>query len=135
MTFTYNLASSDPATLNVSLVRLELGDTTDGSGVRPDNSNLTDEELAVWLAREEDDVLRAAAAACEALSRMWANAADLAIGPRHEALGAVSERWATAAMRLRRRRGGTGSSFSTGFTRSDGYADASGLSDYVAGVS
>lgn len=131
MTFTYNLASTDGDTLNIAKVRLELGDTTSGSGVRPDGSNLGDEEIAVWLDREADDVMRATAAACEALSRQWATIADITVGPRREALGKVAERYAERAEQLREQYGGLTKVFTAGFNRQDGYHDQRILSDYT----
>jgi hypothetical protein len=46
MSFTY-----DPADLSTGLakLRLAIGDTTEGAGVRPDGSNFSDEELQVFL--------------------------------------------------------------------------------------
>ena len=71
MTFTYDLASADADEVAISKVRLELGDTVSGTGVRPSNANLTDEEIAVWLEDEDDHIMRTVARACEALARMW----------------------------------------------------------------
>ena len=94
MTFTYSLST------DTGKVRLEIGDVTSGAGVRPDGSNLQDEELAVWLSRE-GSVMRAAAAACEALSRQWAIVANTASGPLREDAGAVAGEWAKRAKELR----------------------------------
>jgi hypothetical protein len=94
MSFTYNLAT------DTGKVRLEVGDVTNGAGVRPDGSNLEDEELAVWLTRE-GSVMRAAAAACEALSRQWAAVANTSSGPLREDSGEVAGKWAHRAKELR----------------------------------
>lgn len=94
MTFTYSL------TTDTGKVRLEIGDVTSGAGVRPDGSNLQDEEIAVWLARE-DTVMQAVAAACEALSRQWAAVANTASGPLREDAGEVAGKWAQRAKELR----------------------------------
>lgn len=94
MSFTYDL------TTDTGKCRLELGDVTADVGVRPDGSNLQDEELAVWLTRE-GGVMRAVAAACEALSRQWAMVADTSSGPLSESAGAVAGRWAERAKELR----------------------------------
>ena len=46
MSFTY---SSTSLTTNLAKVRLAIGDTTSGTGPRPDSSNFTDEELNVFI--------------------------------------------------------------------------------------
>lgn len=97
MTFTYDLAAEDAAEKNIARVRLELGDTIQNAGVRPDGSNLTDEELAVWLADEDDDIMNTVARACSALSNMWTNVANLTVGPRREELGQIAQGWADRA--------------------------------------
>ncbi len=125
MTFTYDLSSSDETELAISKVRLELGDTDSTMGVRPSGSNLTDEEISIWLSEEEDHVMRATARACEALARMWATVANTTIGPRKEELGKVSAEWAKQGKSLRDTYGGTTSSaFSVGVVREDGYSQA-----------
>ena len=115
MAFTYDL------TTDTGKVRLELGDTTAGAGIRPDGSNLQDEEIAVWLSRE-GDVMRAVAAACEALSRQWSTIADTQSGPLSESAGAVAGKWAERGKALRGTYGygaETGSAFVGGFIRED----------------
>ncbi len=99
MAFTYDLST------DVGLVRLELGDTAQ-PGIKPDGGNLSDEEIALWLGRE-GSVMRAVAAACEALSRSWAAVASISIGPRKEDLGNVSKTWADRAASLRSQHGNT----------------------------
>lgn len=98
MSFSY-----DPDT-DIGVIRLELGDTTIGTGVKPDSGNLSNEELQVWLDRE-GDVMRAVAAACEALARMWSGVADVSIGPRSESLGRVADQWRNRAQELRKTHG------------------------------
>lgn len=94
MTFTYDLASVNATLLLISKVRLEIGDNVSGAGVRPDGSNLTDEEITLWLTAESDDVLLASARACSALSRMWAIVAvSETVGPRKTEMGNVSARF------------------------------------------
>lgn len=126
--FSYDLASANPAIVRISRVRLEIGDELEGAGVRPDERNLSDEEIAVWLAAEDDVPLRAAAAACEALSRIWARVANLTVGQRKEDLAAVAAAWAARGKELRGQVGGGGGDggtfgFSSGWTRDDGYAE------------
>jgi hypothetical protein len=124
MNFTYDLSSSDTDKLNISKVRLEIGDTVLGSGVKPDGSNLLDDEIAIWLDREDDDVMRAVAAACEALARYWAGAADIAVGPRRESLSQIAKGYAERAKELRQIHGGTAEgAFSAGVIRVDGFSD------------
>lgn len=97
MTYTYDLAAEDPATLNISMVRLELGDNIQNVGVRPDGSNLTDEEIAVWLEKAENDIDAAIGRACAALAKMWTNVANITVGPRREDLGQIAKGWADRA--------------------------------------
>jgi hypothetical protein len=94
MSFTYDL------TTDTGKVRLELGDTTADTGIRPDGSNLQDEEIAVWLSRE-GGVMRTVAAACEALARQWSIIADTSSGPLSESAGAVAGKWAERGKGLR----------------------------------
>lgn len=117
MAFTNDLAT------DIGQVRLEIGDrdATPGNGVQPDGTNFSDEEIQVWLTRE-GTVGRAAAAACEALARIWARAVDTRSGPLSQSYSQVSERYALQAKQLRERYGGDGCAFSTGFARNDGFA-------------
>ncbi|PJF23612.1 MAG: hypothetical protein CUN56_00165 [Phototrophicales bacterium] len=57
---------------DIGKVRLFIGDTTDGKGVKPDGSNFTDAEITAFLNMEDNSVHKATAAAFEALSAMWA---------------------------------------------------------------
>ena len=98
MTFTYNLASTDEDLLNISRVRLELGDTVQGTGVRPDGTNLTDEEILYWLGEEDSDIDATVARAAGALSKMWTIASkSITVGPRREEFGDVAKAWADRA--------------------------------------
>jgi hypothetical protein len=95
MSFTYDLST------NVGMVRIALGDSTEGSGVRPDGTNLSDEELTHFLTLEGNDVDRATARACEVLATQWAGYADLTVGPRSEKLSQIAARYAERAKGLR----------------------------------
>jgi hypothetical protein len=117
MIFTYSLST------DTGKVRLELGDTSTTMGVRPGGTNLTDEEIAVWLAAESNDVGRTTARACEMLSRDWAKAATISVGPRSVQYGAVAKEWADRAAALRAQYGGGNTAFSVGFDRVDGYSE------------
>ena len=94
MSFSYDL------TTDIGVVRLELGDTTPDAGVKPDGTNLSNEELQVWLTRE-GGVMLAVAAACEALARQWSGVANLTVGPRSEQADTVAAKWSTRASELR----------------------------------
>ncbi len=94
MAFSYDLTTS------VGQVRLALGDTISGSGVRPDGGNFTDAEIAYFIAQESSLDL-AVGRACDVLATQWANVADLAVGPRKESLGQVAQRYAERAATLR----------------------------------
>jgi hypothetical protein len=124
MTFTYDLANADPDIALISRVRLEIGDTVEDDGVTPSGSNLSDEEIAILLAREGGE-MRATAAACELLSRQWSRVANIAVGPRREDLGKVAEDWRKSAAEIRERYGyASGGRVSvSGLTRVDGYSD------------
>lgn len=100
-TFTYDLASADATKVLISKVRLEIGDSVEGAGVRPDGRNLSDEEISYWLTEESDVFLLAAARACDALSRAWANYVNTTAGKLKEELDTVSAKYATAAADLR----------------------------------
>ena len=117
MSFTYLLTD------NVGKVRLEIGDTVSGSGVRSNGTNLTDEEITVWLTAESSNVMQAAARACEMLARDWAKASSIALGPRREQLSDVARAWGRQAKELRSQygSGSLGSGIASGFYQ--GYAD------------
>lgn len=129
MTFTYSLASSDDATVRIAKVRLELGDTAYGLGVKPDNSNFSDEEIAVWLEEESNHVMHTVVRACDVLARLWSNVATLTEGPRKEEFGKVTDNWTKQAQTLREQygnpagNGSTGSAFAVGSARVDGYSE------------
>lgn len=127
MTFTYDLTATGDDLL-VSKVRLEIGDTVNGTGVLPGAANLTDEEIQVLLDREDDDVMRATAAACELLARHWSRRADIAVGPRKESFSQVAASWREEAKRLRAVHGSEAGeqTFSIGFDRHDAYSVATG---------
>lgn len=129
MAFSYDLASSDATTLAVSKVRLEIGDTVANAGVLPSGGNLSDEEITIWLTDEDNNVMRTAARACEALARHWSPVGSYSSGSRREDLGKVAKEWSDKAIELRKTYGGSsGSTFSVQPGRSDGYADAAATS-------
>jgi hypothetical protein len=95
--FSYDLTTA------VGQVRLAIGDTSSstGAGVRPDGTNLTDTEITYFLTTEGDDVELATARASETLAMMWANLADLQVGPRRESLSQIAARYAERAAAVR----------------------------------
>jgi hypothetical protein len=120
MTFTYDIIG------DIGKIRLYTGDVTEGTGVRVDGSNFSDEELSLLLNQEDNDWRRAVAAVCEILSTEWARVADVTVGPRKETLSGVSKRYAALASTFRSTYGGggTGTSFAVGLKREDGYSEA-----------
>ena len=98
MTFTYDLSETDADLLLVSKVRLELGDTVSGSGIRPGGLNLSDEEILHWLSEEDDDIDSVAGRAALALANMWASAAvSETVGSHSVNYGKISDLWAKRA--------------------------------------
>lgn len=121
MTFTYSIGD------DIGKIRLYTGDVVEGTGVRNDGSNFSDEELLLLLDQEEDDWRRVVAAVCEILAIDWARVADVTVGPRKETLSGVSKRYAAMAESFRSQYGGGGGSntaFSVGLDREDGYSEA-----------
>ena len=94
MTFTYVL------TTDVGKLRLKLGDRTSGSGLRPDGTNFSDEELQVFL-DEEDTVGGALALACETLANEWTTWADLQTQPISESFSQIAAGWSERAQQAR----------------------------------
>lgn len=124
MTFSYDLDE------DIGKLRLEIGDTVIDIGVKPDETNFTDEELN-YLLTEEGSIGRAAARACEILARMFAPLVDLAVGPQREKLGDVHDHWMEQAATLRAEHGGgSARTVSVGVIPKDGYSKAA-PSDYV----
>ena len=116
MTWTYDIDT------NVGKVRLQIGDDTEDSGVRPDGSNFSDEELQTFLDRE-GSVMRATAGLCETLALQYARMADLRVGPRSESLSQIGKGYERRAGLLRQMYGGGARAFSVGVIKQDGYSD------------
>ncbi len=98
--FTYNLGSSDETIARIAEVRLEIGDTQQNAGVKPDGTNFTDQEIEHWLSKADNDIDQTVALACRALSRLWTMVANTTSGPRKEELGKVADGWASRASEL-----------------------------------
>ena len=122
MAFTYALGSTNPDTLALSQVRLELGDQVEGNGVLPSGGNFQDEEIAYYLTANSDDISATVAALAGVLSRQWAVVADVQVGPRKESSSQVSLRWASIAGEGGGVTGADGTSFVTTLGRVDGYS-------------
>jgi len=116
MTYTYRIGT------DIGKIRLQLGDDTEESGVRPDGGNFSDEELQTYLDRE-GSVMRATAGLCETLALQYARMADLRVGPRSESLSQIAEAYEKRAAQLRAAYGGAAAGFAVGVTRVDGYSD------------
>jgi len=100
MAFTY-----DPANLKTSVLdrlRLELGDTEQGNGVKPNGGNLQNEELQVLIDEAGGDFYTAAAKACRLLATHWARFADVSAGKVREAASQVSARYVERAREYER---------------------------------
>lgn len=127
MTFTYDLTEADADLLLISQVRLELGDTVSGSGVRPNNVNLSDEELWSWLESESYDIQRTVGRAAMALSNMWASApTSKSAGPYSVSYKDISNAWAKRASELGVEVGGIagfGGLQSSSLRKVDGYSE------------
>lgn len=118
-------------TTEIGQVRLELGDDNAAAGVLPDGSNLSDEQVTLYLARE-GSVMRAVAGICEMLATRWAAVADLHVGPRRESYSQISKQYAARAATLRERYGDSEAwldgLLSVPVRREDGYGAA--VSEY-----
>lgn len=133
MSFTYDLTASGTA-LAVAEMRLELGDTTDGAGVRPGSANFSDEELLSFYGRNASNVLLGAAAAARANAAAYASKVSTQAGPLRKEWQQAAQAWRAqaAALEARATAGGAASiysSFSSGFRRQDGYAYRAGTVD------
>lgn len=130
MTFTYDLTETGDLLL-ISKVRLELGDTVSGSGVRPGSVNLSDEEILIWLDDEGNDIIQTVGRAALALSNMWASAAvSKSAGPYSVNYGKVSDVWAKRAAEIQVTVGGVigGGLQASALKKTDGYSDWNGVS-------
>lgn len=87
MAFTYDISSADANEKIVSQIRLEVGDTSQERGVKPEGGNYTDEELLHIYEVEGESIGRAAARICEQLANAWSSVPRTMFGslfdPRH----------------------------------------------------
>src|SRR3990167_2969456 len=110
MTFTY---SSTSVTTALAKTRLEIGDTDSSAAL------FTDEELDVYLDNRSDNVLLAAADACDALASRFARAYDFSTDGQSFKRGSMSAMWAARADALLRRSTGVAT---MDVTKIDGYS-------------
>lgn len=110
MTFTYSGTAIDS---DLARVRLELGDTLEAEAL------FTDEELQVFLDRE-NGVLLAAAAACDTLVRRFARAYDFETDGQRFSRSQMHKAYLSTSIELRQRAAGV---VSNATTRIDGYSD------------
>lgn len=108
MSFTYDLANS------VGQIRLEIGDENiDPAGICPDGKNFSDEEITYFYTAEGQNIGRAAARACEILSRKYAPLpTTFRLGPETEEMMA-SEYFSLLAQKLRQTYGQSAASANT----------------------
>lgn len=108
MSFTYKLTSNDGDESIVAKIRLEIGDESEGKGVKPDGENFTDEELLFFYDEEDNNHGRAVAKALEVLSAQWSRAPRTMFGslvdPRH-----IAKSFRATARDLRQQHGYTSS--------------------------
>lgn len=122
MSFTYDFAV-DAA---VSRVRLAIGDTVFGSGIKPDGTNFSDEEIRAILSETNDDIDAATYVFLKSLANMWGTYVDITIGPRKESLSDIAFHYAKRASEMGKQTGLSAKSYSTLLSRVDGYSEAVG---------
>lgn len=104
-------------------LRLNIGDTVENSGPKPNGGNFSDNEIA-FILTDEGSVGRATARCYEILSTIWAHYADTKIDPRDEKLSQISKQYMAWAKEKRAQYGYSTSTISSGFvTRVDGNSD------------
>ena len=120
MTFTYlgTLAT------DLDNVRFNIGDITDGTGIRPSGANFTDEEINGLVTRE-GSWQRATAAIYETLAAEYARFVNLTLGPRREDMSDAAKMYKDLAKKWRAEYGSVSvtRAGSQSFIRVDGYSD------------
>lgn len=111
MTFTY---SSTSVTTALAKCRLEIGDTDSASAL------FTDEELDVYLDARADNVLQAAADACDALATRFSRYYDFQTDSQRFDRSQMVKAYQDRAKELRRRASGISTLTPT---RIDGFSD------------
>ncbi len=118
MSFTYfgNLST------NLDKVRFYIGDKVEDTGVQPDGTNFTDEEIEGVLATE-GSWQRAVAGIFETLALMYSPQVDFKLGPRAESRSQRSEAYAAQGATWRKKFGTGARATGRALTRTDGYSD------------
>jgi len=130
MTFTYDSSSLTTA---VAKIRLELGDTRELAGLRPDGENFSDEELTFFYGDEDSSVIQAVARCCEVLSREYAAYAGFqALSESSGEYNRKSEQFAKRAAEIREQ---TGDAFGIDDPQAGGRVASSSPSTRVDGYS
>ena len=130
MPITYDLSTSGTA-LVISRIRLDIGDTVNGSGVRVDGGNFSDVELMDMYGREGSSQPSASAKACEVLAVEWARKGNTTAGPLRKEYASVSASYRALAKDFRET-AGVGGAATAGagiMRRADGYAYRAGSVD------
>lgn len=99
-------------------IRVLIGDTIEGEGVKPGGGNFSDDELAYFLA-QGGSVRIGAALACESLAWQWNVHPDFAADGLQVKRNQVAQGWWRAALRFRQQSGAT----SQTVTRRDAYSE------------
>jgi len=73
MTVTYRLESPDLNEAAIAQIRLEVGDTSEERGIKPDGTNYQDDEIIYIYNLEGKNVGRAAAKICEQMATAWSS--------------------------------------------------------------
>lgn len=104
--FTYRLDSADLREQNIAKIRLEVGDTSEERGIKPDGENYSDTEIFYLFTEEDESIGRAAARVCEQQATAWSSVPRTMFGslfdPRH-----VGRNFMRQAEKLRRQYGYT----------------------------
>ncbi len=122
MTFTYNVTPST----DLDLIRLTIGDNVEDTGVKPNGTNYSDEEINFFLSKEGNNPNKTVARLYENLATLYATYVDTKIGSRDEKLSKVADNYIKLAAKWRDDYGygDTSTALVTGFvTRVDGYSD------------
>jgi hypothetical protein len=113
---------------DLDIIRFEIGDTVEDAGIKPDNSNYSDEEINGILAIE--------GATGYTIARLYANIAllyapfvDTKIGPRDEKLSQRGKMYALLAKQWREDYPPLGASMATGYLDFDFDQDEDNMDD------
>jgi len=122
-TFTTDLAT------DIGKVRFAIGDSLEGTGPRPNQRNFSDAEISATLSLQDDDIDHTVLSLLKILANEWSTFVDYQVGPRKEWASQAAKAYATRVDELEQRIG-TGTTFSVGLNRDDGYAEDYGGPTY-----